>query len=164
MAAGGESIWSLVFKFFNFAVLVGLLIYFVGKPLKSYLAKRHQTVKTQLEETQKALKEAEALRAQYQERMDRLDGEIEVFKKETLQEAEKEKKKIIDEAMVFAARIREQARLTAEQENKEVARRIKEEISRLTVGQAEKLIAEKITQSDHDKLVEDFIVKLRSMN
>ncbi|HBL23482.1 MAG TPA: hypothetical protein DDZ40_05130, partial [Deltaproteobacteria bacterium] len=111
-----------------------------------------------------ALKEAEALRAQYQERMDRLDGEIEVFKKETLQEAETEKKKIIDEAMVFAARIREQARLTAEQENKEVARRIKEEISRLTVGQAEKLIAEKITQSDHDKLVEDFIVKLRSMN
>ncbi|HBL22725.1 MAG TPA: ATPase, partial [Deltaproteobacteria bacterium] len=60
MAAGGESIWSFVFKFFNFAVLVGLLIYFVGKPLKSYLAKRHQTVKTQLEETQKALKEAEA--------------------------------------------------------------------------------------------------------
>jgi F0F1-type ATP synthase membrane subunit b/b' len=45
-----------------------------------------------------------------------------------------------------------------------VARRIKEEISRLTVGQAEKLIAEKITQSDHDKLVEEFIVKLRSMN
>jgi hypothetical protein len=31
-----------------------------------------------------------------------------------LQEAETEKKKIIDEAMICAARIREQARLTAE--------------------------------------------------
>lgn len=164
MAPGGESIWSWVFKFFNFAVLVGLLIYFVGKPLKGFLKKRHQTVKAQLEETQNALSEAQALRARYQEKMDRLEGEMDAFRKQTMQEAEAEKKKIIDEAMGFAARIREQARLTAEQENKEVARRIKEEISRLTVEQAEKLITEKITQSDHDRLVEDFIAKLRSMN
>lgn len=164
MAPGGESIWSILTKFLNFAVLVGLLIYFLGKPLKSFLAKRHDTVKTQLEESQKALSEAEALRAQYQEKLVKLEGEIEAFKKQTLQEAEAEKKKIIDEAMSFAARIREQARLTAAQENKEVARKIKEEISRLTVEQAEKLVSEKITQSDHDKLVEDFIVKLRSMN
>jgi len=164
MAPGGESIWSLIFKFFNFAVLVGLLIYFIGKPLKGYLAKRHQTVKTQLEETQKTLSEAQALRAQYQEKMDRLDGEMEAFKKQTMQEAEAEKKKIVEEAMGFAARIREQARLTAAQETKEVARRIKEEISRLTIEQAEKLITEKISQSDHDQLVEEFIVKLRSMN
>ena len=151
MAPGGESAWSLVLKFFNFFVLVGLLVYFVGKPLKAYLSKRHDTVKTRLEETEKVLKDAQAIRAQYQERLDKLDGEIEVFKKQTMQEAEAEK-------------IREQARLTAEQENKDMARRIKEEISRLTMEKAEQLITEKITQSDHDKLVEEFIVKLRSMN
>jgi len=136
----------------------------VGKPLKAYLSKRHDTVKTRLEETEKVLKDAQAIRAQYQERLDKLDGEIEVFKKQTMQEAEAEKKKIIEEAHAFAERIREQARLTAEQENKDMARRIKEEISRLTMEKAEQLITEKITQSDHDKLVEEFIVKLRSMN
>ncbi|MEN6617044.1 MAG: ATP synthase F0 subunit B [Syntrophorhabdus sp.] len=164
MAPGGESAWSIVLKFFNIAVLVGLLIYFVGKPLKSFLAKRHQTVKSQLEETERTLKEAQALRAEYQARLDKLDGEIEIFKKQSLEEAETEKKKIIQEAIDFAARIREQARLTAQQENKDVARKIKEEISRLTIGEAEKLITEKIKQSDHDTLVEEFIVKLRSMN
>lgn len=164
MAPGGESAWSLVLKFFNFFVLVGLLVYFVGKPLKAYLSKRHDTVKTRLEETEKVLKDAQAIRAQYQERLDKLDGEIEVFKKQTMQEAEAEKKKIIEEAHAFAERIREQARLTVEQENKDMARRIKEEISRLTMEKAEQLITEKITQSDHDKLVEEFIVKLRSMN
>jgi F-type H+-transporting ATPase subunit b len=164
MAPGGESAWSIILKFVNFFVLVGLLIYFVGKPLKAYLAKRHNTVKTQLEETEKVLKDAQAIRAQYQERLDKLDGEIEVFKKQTLLEAEAEKKKIIEEAHMFAERIREQARLTAEQENKDMARRIKEQISRLTMEKAQQLITEKITQSDHDKLVEEFIVKLRSMN
>jgi len=164
MAPGGESAWSIILKFFNFFVLVGLLIYFVGKPLKAYLAKRHNTVKTQLEETEKVLKDAQELRAQYQARLDKLDGEIEVFKKQTIEEAQAEKKKIIEEAHAFAERIREQARLTAEQENKDMARRIKEEISRLTMDKAQQLITEKITQSDHDKLVEEFIVKLRSMN
>ena len=164
MAPGGESAWSLVLKFFNFFVLVGLLVYFVGKPLKAYLSKRHDTVKTRLEETEKVLKDAQAIRAQYQERLDKLDGEIEVFKKQTMQEAEAEKNKVIEEARAFAERIREQARLTAEQENKDMARRIKEEISRLTVEKAEQLITAKITQSDHDTLVEEFIVKLRSMN
>ena len=61
MAPGGESAWSIILKFFNFFVLVGLLIYFVGKPLKAYLAKRHNTVKTQLEETEKVLKDAQAI-------------------------------------------------------------------------------------------------------
>jgi F-type H+-transporting ATPase subunit b len=164
MAPGGESAWSLILKFFNFFVLVGLLIYFVGKPLKAYLLKRHNTVKTQLEETEKVLKDAQTLRAQYQERLDKLDGEIEVFKKETMQQADAEKKKIIEEAHAFAERIREQARLTAEQENKDMARKIKEGISRLTMEKAQQLITEKITQSDHDKLVEEFIVKLRSLN
>ena len=164
MAPGGESAWSIILKFFNFFVLVGLLIYFVGKPLQAYLAKRHNTVKTQLEETEKVLKDAQELRAQYQARLDKLDGEIEVFKKQTIEEAQAEKKKIIEEAHAFAERIREQARLTAEQENKDMARRIKEEISRLTMEKAQQLITEKITQSDHDKLVEEFIVKLRSMN
>ncbi len=102
------------------------------------------------------------MRARYKERLAGLDGEIEAFKKQVLREAEEEKGKIIDEALKFSARIKEQARLTSQQEQKEMARRIKEEIARLTVEEAEKLITEKITKSDHEKMVDDFIVKLRS--
>jgi len=164
MAPGGESLWSLIFKFLNFGILVAALIYFVGKPLKKFLANRHKSIKETIEDTQKALNEAEALRARYKERLAGLDGEIEAFKKQVLQEAEEEKDKIIDESLKFSARIKEQARLTSQQEQKEMARRIKEEIARLTVEEAEKLITEKITKSDHEKMVDDFIIKLRSMN
>ncbi len=164
MTAGGESIWSIIFKFFNFAVLVAALIYFVGKPLKNFLANRHKTIKDKIEETQKALSEAEELRSRYQERLAKLDGEIEAFKKQVLQDAEEEKNKIIEEAQRFSVKIREQAQLTAQQEQKAIARRIREEIARLTVEEAEKLVKEKITKADHEKMVDDFIVKLRSLN
>ena len=164
MAAGGESLWSIVFKFVNFGILVAALIYFVGKPLKKFLANRHKTIKDKIEETQKALNEAQELRTRYQDRLAKLDEEIEAFKKQILTEAEEEKKKIVDDAVKFSVKIKEQARLTAQQEQKEIARRIKEEIARLTVEDAEKLIAEKITKADHEKMVDDFIVKLRSLN
>ncbi len=42
MAPGGESLWSLIFKFLNFGILVAVLIYFVGKPLKKFLAEPPQ--------------------------------------------------------------------------------------------------------------------------
>lgn len=164
MTGGGESLWSIVFKFFNFAVLVAALVYFVGKPLKNFLANRHKTIKDKIEETQKALSEAEELRKRYQDRLAKLDDEIAAFKKQVLDDAEEEKKKIIDEAMKFSVKIKEQARLTAQQEQKEISRRIKGEIARLTVEEAEKLVKEKITKADHEKMVDDFIVKLRSLN
>jgi F-type H+-transporting ATPase subunit b len=79
-------------------------------------------------------------------------------------EVENEKAKIVAEAAQFASKMKEQARLTYEQELKEVKNKIKEDIAQLTIEGAGKLIAEKISKPDHEKMIEDFIVKLRSLN
>lgn len=81
MSGGSESWLDWVFKFINFAVLVGLLIKFAGKPLKNYLASRHKTIKQKYEDAEKALQEATALKAQYEQKLSRLNDEIEAFKK-----------------------------------------------------------------------------------
>ncbi|HOE16077.1 MAG TPA: ATP synthase F0 subunit B [Syntrophorhabdaceae bacterium] len=164
MTHGEESLLSWVFKFVNFGVLVAILIKFAGKPLKGYLQNRHNTIKTKVEEANRMVREAESLKAQYQDKLARLDDEIAAFRKTVAEETEKEKKKIIDEATEFASRIREQARIAYEQETKDAMSRIKEEIARLTVERAEKLIAEKLTKEDHNRMVGDFIEKLRSLN
>ncbi len=164
MTGGSESLWSWVFKFVNFGVLVGVLVKFAGKPLKDYFVNRHQMVKNKVDEADKILKEAETLKAEYKEKLARLDEEIDAFKKTIVEEAEKEKKKILDEAQSFAAKIREQARLTYEQEIREVKDKIKEDIAKLTIEKAETLIKERLTKDDHNKMVNDFIEKLRSMN
>ncbi|MDM7918001.1 MAG: ATP synthase F0 subunit B [Methanosarcina sp.] len=164
MAGGGESLLSIGFKFFNFAVLLAILIKFAGKPLKNYLARRHNEVKEKIEETNRMLAEAEALKSTYEAKLAKLDEEIETFKKTIMSEVEKEKEKIIAEATQFANKTKEQARLTYEQELKDVKKKIKEDIARLTIDGAKKLITEKITKTDHEKMIEDFIVKLRSLN
>jgi F-type H+-transporting ATPase subunit b len=164
MTQGGESLLSWVFKFVNFAVLVGILIKFAGKPLKDYLQNRRNTIKTKIEEANRTVQEAEALKAQYERKLSQLDDEMEAFKKAVIEEAEKEKQKIVDEATEFASRIREQARIAYEQELKDAMSTIKEEIARLTMERAERLIAQKLTKEDHNKMVGDFIEKLRSLN
>ncbi len=164
MTQGGESLLDWVFKFVNFAVLVGILIKFAGKPLKDYLRNRHDTIKAKIDEANKTVQEAEALKAQYERKLSQLDEEVEAFKKAVIEEAEKEKQKIMNEANEFASRIREQARIAYEQELKDAMSAIKEEIARLTMERAEKLIAERLTKSDHNRMVGDFIEKLRSLN
>jgi F-type H+-transporting ATPase subunit b len=164
VTVGSESWLSWVFKFFNFAVLLAIVVKFAGKPLKNYLVNRHKGVKERIEEAERLFQEAEAIKKEYEDRLAKLDEEIDAFKKVVIEETEKEKQKILEEARGLALKIKEQARLTYEQEIREAKGKIKEEIARLTVERAEKLIAERFNRSDNDKMVEEFIEKLRSLN
>ena len=164
MTIGGEPLLDVAFKFLNFAVLLAILIKFAGKPLKTYLAKRHDSVKEKIEETNRMLAEAETLRRTCEEKLAKLDEEIMSFKKAVMADVENEKIKILAEASQFASKMKEQAQLTYEQEIKEVKNKIKNDIAQLTINGAEKLITEKMNKADHEKMIEDFIVKLRSLN
>lgn len=164
MTAGSESWLSWVFKIFNFAVLVAILVKFAGKPLINFLRSRSEGVKAKLDEADKLFKEAEALKKEYEARLSKLDGEIEAFKKTVQEDTEKEKKKILTEATEFANRIKEQANITYQQELREMTSKIKEEIAKLTMAHAEKLIVEKYNSKDHEQIVDEFIEKLRSLN
>lgn len=164
MTAGSESWLSWFFKIFNFAVLVAILFKFAGKPLKNYLQSRSAGVRAKLDEADKLFKEAETLKNDYEARLKRLDEDMEAFKKSILEDTEQEKKKILAEASEFAQRIKDQANITYQQEMREITSRIKEEVVRLTMAQAEKLIMEKYDHKDHELMVDEFIEKLRSLN
>jgi F-type H+-transporting ATPase subunit b len=172
---GNVSTWAMIVEFFksiplfvylsiNFIIFAAFLVKYGRKPLKDYLINRQKAIQEKLEETKNMLDEAETLKRAYEKKLAGLDEEIEAFKKKIMDETEKEKTKIIAEATQFASKMKEQARLTYEQELKETKNRIKENITALTVEGAEKLIAEKMSKADHEKMVDDFIAKLRSLN
>jgi F-type H+-transporting ATPase subunit b len=164
MTGGSESWLSWAFKIFNFAVLVAILVKFAGKPLKNFLQSRSTGVQDKLDDADRLFKEAEALKNEYQARLSKLDSEIESFKKAVQEDTEREKQKILAEATEFSKRIKEQAKITYQQEMREVTGKIKEEIAKLTMDRARALIVEKYNQKDHDQMVNEFIEKLRSLN
>jgi len=158
-------LWLQLFlQFINFAILVAALVYFLRKPLKEYLLKRHDAVKEKIEEADRLLREAEEAKKKYEERLSKLEGEIEAFRASALVEMEGERKKILDDARGLASRIREQARLAYEQEMKEALAKVRAEIAGRTIRAAERKVRETFRKKDHDRMVEEFIQKVRSIN
>jgi len=164
MTGGSESWLTWIFKIANFAILVGVLVKFAGKPLKDFFINRHKAVKEKLDEAEKTLKDAMTMKQEYEGKLANLGSEIDAFKKGVMEEVESEKKKMIDEATAFASKMKEQAAHTYQQEVRELREKIKEDIAKLTIERAEKLVAERFTKEDHGRMVEVFIDKMRSLN
>jgi F-type H+-transporting ATPase subunit b len=158
-------VWlKLLLQFVNFAILLGVILKFAAKPLKDYLRKRHHGVKEKIDEAERALKDAAAAKRRYEEKLAGLDAEIEAFRTSTASGLERERTKVLDEARELAARIREQARLAYEYEMREGMEQVRAEIAGRTIEAAVARIREMFGQDDHDRMVEEFIEKVRSAN
>ncbi len=155
---------TLVIQFINFGALVFALVYFLKKPLADFLQKRSLAVREKIDEAEKLISEAEEAKKLYEGRLAGLGAEIDSFHKSVLEEMEREKKKVLDEASALAARIRDQARLAYEQEIRETMTRVRAEIAQRTVKAAEDKVRASFGKADHDRMVEEFIDKVRSSN
>ncbi|MCS7280334.1 MAG: ATP synthase F0 subunit B [Desulfobacterota bacterium] len=161
---GEESGLSILFKFINFGILVAILVKFAGKPLKKFFLERHERVKNEIETGKTTYAQIETLKAELQRKLEALDTEVEEIKKKVMEEAYAQRDMIISEAKAFAERLREQAILTKEQELKETRLMIREKIAEKCVDEAERIIRENLKKEDHDRLVRDFIERLRSVS
>lgn len=158
-------IWlKLLIQFINFGILLFVILKFAGKPLKAYLKKRHDTVREKIDEAERRAQEALEAKLRYEEKLSGLDAEIERFKASVVEAMEKEKKKVVDEAQELAGRIREQARLAYEQEMKEALEKVRAEIAGQTIQAATAQVRSMFKKEDHDRMVEEFIQKVRSSN
>jgi F-type H+-transporting ATPase subunit b len=151
-----DFIWRTV----NFVVFAGILIFLVVKfKAKDFFARRAQDIAQTLSdlearkaEVAQALAEAEARLAQVAAERDKI---IQTF----LAEGELEKAKILEKADQVAARIKEMAALTIEQETRKAVRDLKQEVVDLATQMAEDLLKKKVTAADQQGLVEEYLKK-----
>jgi F-type H+-transporting ATPase subunit b len=156
--------WAFLVKLLNFAVVLGILLKFAGKPVKDYLQNRHNAVKEKVDEADRLLREAEGLRKTYEAKLAKLDSEMEAFRRTAIQEAEQEKSRIVAEALALADRIRQQAQLAYDQEMKDAMTAVQAQIARRTLQTAEAAVRQIFKEEDHNKMVDEFIEKLRGQN
>ncbi len=155
---------KLVAPWINFVILVAVLVKFLAKPFKDYLQSRHDVVKEKISEAERLLKEAQSVKEAYEARFSKVEAEIEAFRRTVMEDLEKDKKRILDEAHALAVRIREQAKLAYDQELKEALAKVQAELVELTLGGAAQKVRDAFKKEDHDRMVEEFIQKVRSIN
>lgn len=164
-AAGHAGIpWYEILKqSVNFLILVGVLVYFLRKPLASFLKDRTELLRRSIEEASRAREAAAEKLASVEERLSRLSGEIEELHRKMDGEADEEARRLRESALAEIRRVQEQVQFAADQEVRKARQELRQEAAGLSAKAAEEILARTITPEDQDRMVRENIEKLREI-
>jgi len=131
---------------------LGVLIYFVGKPIKNALAARNEHVKHEAEEARERRAKADQMAADIQARLTQLEGEIREIRERAQVEGERQKRELIAAAEAEAQKILSGARGEVDNRLKHARHELTEYAGQLASERAEQLLREKTTDADRQKL------------
>lgn len=138
----------MIFKIINFAVFLGLLIFFAKKPVKDYLSLRYRLIKETVDLARSAHDTAKKEELVWSERLLGLKNEINNLIENYKQEGEAEKKYIVDQAEKYAIQLKVDSERFAEQETTRAISEIKKFIAFALVELAKKKIVESMSSED----------------
>jgi F-type H+-transporting ATPase subunit b len=156
---------DLLYRFMNFALLV-IILYVVLKKVRigNFFRSRSEEIQKKLDELRKGKEEAEKKFHDIEQKL----KEFEKNKQQMLQQFEEEgleeKEKIIAEAKERAGQIIEQAEMSIQQGMKTARDRLQQEIVALAAQRAMDILSKEITDNDQDRLVDEFIEKVRKVH
>lgn len=159
---GGDVFADLIYPALNLALLLGVLIYFGRKPVREFFRDRRAQIRADLETAAQLRTEAEDRCADLQRRLVNLDGEIESIRQLARERAESERTRILTDAEATAERIRADARAAIDQELRRARVQLREDASDLAIELAGERVREQITDSDRDRLLDEFIDRIES--
>jgi F-type H+-transporting ATPase subunit b len=148
---------SLVAQFFNFALLVVILVKFGGPAVNRALEARHQQIKSDLASAAEARAAAQGRFEHQEKRLAALESEIAGIIAHIKQEAEAEKARLIALAEERAKRIREESEFVIEQQVKQAEEDLRREVALAAVALAEQIVRNQMGASDQQRLVDSFV-------
>lgn len=144
----------------NFLLLVAIIIAFARRPLGNFLVARRKTIEEGLTEARRLKEAAEKKYNEYNERLQRLDRELEKIRKEMVAAGEAERDRIVSEAEAKAARMRRDAEFLIEQQMKQLRVDLTREAVEAAVAAAEQVLREATSPSDQQRLAQQYIERL----
>jgi F-type H+-transporting ATPase subunit b len=164
--AGGQAgiPWGEIFKqAVNFGILVGVLVYFLRKPVSAYLKERSELLAKSIEEAAQAKTSAMERLAAIEARMARLSEEIAEMNRKMETEADAEAKRLGEAAQAEIERLHLQVKFAAEQEVKKAKAELRREASELSARAAGEIVSKTITPEDQDRMMRENIEGIREV-
>jgi F0F1-type ATP synthase membrane subunit b/b' len=161
-AEHGESVWAVVGRLFNFALLAAGLVYLLRSPLMAYLEQRGFDVRIELTRAAELRAEAGSQLSRIDARMKALPDEIETLKRRGAEEMAAEEARIRALAEAERQRLLDQARRGIETEVRLAERELKARAGELAVAVATERVKRTITDSDQARLVGRYVDQVRN--
>lgn len=156
---------DLLFRFINFGLLVLILFWVLKKvKIKTLLSARSKEIEHRLEELKKSREEYENKCREMEKKLKEFERKKEEIIAEFKSEGLAEKERIIASARERARQVVEQAGAAIQQEMRAARDNLKMEIMAIAARKAGDIISGTLTEKDQDRLVNDFIEKMRKVH
>lgn len=162
-ATGEGNSWGWVEtigRWFNLSLLFGVIFYYARGPIGRFFQQRKKGIAEEMEAARSARVEAEKKLAEIEQRMNRLDSELEAIRIESRNQAERERNRIIEQAeeearKLVAAAEREIGGLTraAEQD-------LRQYVTDLSVSLAGERIRQELDAETESRMMDRFFSEL----
>ena len=156
----GVNLWTMLFAWINLVILYFILKKLAFKPLKNMIDSRQQEIDDMYAGVEKSRTEAEALKADYEERMGNAKEESEEIVKSAIRRAQLREEEILREAEGKAERVLERAEEQIELVKKRMVNEVKDEVSKMAIGIASAVIERDVSETEHKDLIDGFIDKM----
>jgi len=155
-----EKLMDLLWRTTNFIALVIILVKFGSKPIAAALGGRQQAIVKRFDDLTSRRAEVEQSYKKYEEKLGRIDQEVQAILDGAKAQGEIEKQKIIDDATRAAADIKRKAELSVQFEFAQAKQALLEEVAEQASVMAASLVQKNFTEADQSKLVTEFLDKV----
>ena len=163
-ADSGVILKDFAYRCFNFALLVGLVAYFVTKPIRKGLKGRTEEIEKTLADAQAAKEAAEAKHLEYSEKLAKATEEIASITDSIRREGELERDKIISAAKELAINVEQEAENKAAGVVTKARTELREEAASLAVELAKDMLKKQVSADDQKRLVEEYMQKVGELH
>lgn len=152
--------FTALFTLFNFIAVFLVLKHFLFKPVMKIIQDRQDEIDHIYEDADKAKESAEALQAEYQQKLQAATQTSEQIVKEAILRGQNKEEEIVRQAKNEASAILDKAAADISQEKKKALNEAKDEISNMAMAIAEKVVGRELNSDDQSKLIDEFIKEL----
>ena len=150
---------NIIMIVINLIVLVLIMRFVAVKPIRNIIKKREDLINGQLSDARASKANAEALEAEWNDKLKSVDEESAKLMEEARSNADTEYNRLVSDAQSEADKIVENARKNMEQEHTKVMEGIQSEIAGLAIDITKKVLETSDLKDIDDSLYEKFLTE-----
>lgn len=156
----GLIIWTII----TFVVLVAVLAKTTWKPILSGLQSREDRIRNDLARAERAQKEAEAMRAQYETQVAEAQRKMQEMVTAARADAERTRAQLVADARAEADRLLEKGRADLNGEAERLKGELRQEVGGLAVAAAEKILGRAVDPKMQEDVLSESLSGLKGVS
>ena len=153
----GLNPWTALFTLCNLVIVFLILKKFLFKPVNKMIDERQKEIDDLYADAEQSKQQAESMKAEYDQRLAEAKNTSAEIVAEATREANRRSDEIILAARLDADALRARTEADLERERKKALNDAKDDISRIALDIAEKVVEKNLDESDQDRMFEDFL-------